>query len=400
MRNFSSASSAIITILLSVVLLFLFHFESLYLGPIKVSHLWKGSLLVYLLFVLLQKGKVKPYIYGPLILLSIMQLVNVELINNPVNSVILFATALILPLIGMYAFKFSPKQLQKTLLFFSSFFILCFIPYVLGLLTSLVEGYDLTIYGGEFGLVGPFQNPHTASMTLAASLIVIVYFWLLGTVNKAYFGALIIFGFYCLLTTYVRTGLAMLLVASIPMLTFFVKMKAGIFIRAVLVGATFIYLAFLWVGNNPVLMDRIAGKSIHFSENTFESAGSGRGGLYLNALEVYSETSIIKKIIGMGTTEKVNRIHDKMEESQDAPIGAHNAFLDILLGTGGIGLLLFFIFLRNIYKLINSSDNQYRTLGTSMFMAYLIMSFLQGYERITVCILFFLTLALMAKTKN
>ena len=147
MRNFSSASSTIIAILLSVVLLFLLHFESIYLGPIKVSHLWKGALLVYLLFVFIQKDKIKPYIYGPLLLLSIMQLVNIELINNPLNSITLFASTLILPLIGMYAFKFSPKQLQNSLLYFSSFFILCFLPYVLGLLTSLAEGYDLTIYG-------------------------------------------------------------------------------------------------------------------------------------------------------------------------------------------------------------------------------------------------------------
>ena len=85
-------------------------------------------------------------------------------------------------------------------------------------------------------------------MTLAASLIVIVYFWLLGIVNKVYFGALIIFGFYCLVNTYVRTGLAMFLVASIPMLTFFVRRKAGVFIRAAIVGATFICLTSLWVG--------------------------------------------------------------------------------------------------------------------------------------------------------
>lgn len=397
MRNFSSA---IITILLSVVLLFLFHFESLYLGPIKVSHLWKGSLLVYLLFVLIQKGKIKPYIYGPLLLLSIMQLVNIELINNPLNSITLFSTTFILPLIGMYAFKFSPKQLQKSLLFFSSFFILCFLPYVLGLLTSLEEGYDLTKYSDKsvlkFGLIGPFQNPHTASLTLAASLIVIVYFWLLGIVNKAYFGAIIIFGFYCLLTTYVRTGLAMLLVASIPMLAFFVTRKAGNLIRATIVGATFISLTSLWVVDNQILIDRIEGKSKYGSESSFATAGSGRGAIYLNALEIYSESNFIEKIIGMGNTQKVTRMSKKM----GYPFGAHNAFLDILLSTGAIGLLLFFIYLRNILKLIKSSDNQYCKLGTSMFMAYLTMSFFQGYGLITVNILFFLILALLAKTKN
>ncbi len=178
----------------------------------------------------------------------------------------------------------------------------------------------------------------------------------------------------------------------------FCKEKSWNFIRAAIVGATFISLTSLWVVDNQILKDRIEGKSKYGSENSFETAGSGRGGIYLNALEIYSESSFIEKIIGMGNTEKVTRINEKTRI--DNQIGAHNAILDILLDTGGIGLLLFIIYLRNILKLINSSDNQYCTLGTSMFMAYLIMSFFDGYERVTVNILFFLTLALLAKTKN
>ena len=98
--------------------------------------------------------------------------------------------------------------------------------------------------------------------------------------------------------------------------------------------------------NNQILMDRIEGKSMYGSESSFESAGSGRGGIYLNAIEIYSESNFIEKIIGMGVTEEVTRIYEKM--NIDSAIGAHNAFLDILLSTGGIGLLLFLIFLRNI----------------------------------------------------
>jgi len=204
-------SSAIITILLSVVLLCLFHFESLYLGPIKISHLWKGSLLFYLLFVLILKAKIKPYIYGPLLLLSIMQLVNIEIINNPLNSITLFATTIILPLIGMYVFKFSPKQLQNSLLYFSSFFILSFVPYQIGLLSSLGEAKDLVIYGGgedNKGLIGPFQGPHAAATALASSLLVVVFFWMSNTYNKWLLSMLFALGIYFLVLTYIRTDLA------------------------------------------------------------------------------------------------------------------------------------------------------------------------------------------------
>ena len=282
MRNFSSASSAIIAILLSVVLLFLFHFESLYLGPIRISHLWKGSLLVYLLFVLIQKGKIKPYFYGPLLLLSIMQLVNIELINNPLNSITLFATTLTLPLIGMYAFKFSPKQLQKSLLYFSSFFILSFVPYQIGLLSSLGRAYELIGYGSEnIGLVGPFQNPHAASTALASSLLVVVFFWLSNTYSKWLLSVLFALGLYFLFLTYVRTGMAMFAIGLLPIAWFFGKQSLVKFLRLAIVLSFSTLFIFSWVLSNEAMMSRITGERTGSSETeSFEQLGSGRGRLH------------------------------------------------------------------------------------------------------------------------
>src|SRR5690606_2999527 len=141
---------------------------------------------------------------------------------NTFNSILLFGTTLILPLLGIYTLQFTSKQISNGLLFFSSFFILSFIPYEIGLLKSIDEGYTLTSYGVEsYGSIGPFQAPHLASSALAGSFIVILYFWLINKYNRFYLTTLLVLGFYFLVFTYVRTGLAMVIIGVLPLLYYF-----------------------------------------------------------------------------------------------------------------------------------------------------------------------------------
>lgn len=391
-------SSAIITILLSVVLLFLIHFESLYLGPIKISHLWKGSLLVYLLFVLIQKGKIKPYFYGPLLLLSIMQLVNIELINNPLNSITLFATTLILPLIGMYAFKFSPKQLQKSLLYFSSFFILSFVPYQIGLLSSLGRVYELLSYGSEnIGLTGPFQNPHAASTALASSLLVVVFFWLSNTYSKWLLSVLFALGFYFLFLTYVRTGMAMFAIGLLPIAWFYGKQSLIKFLRLAIVLSFSTLFIFSWVLSNEAMMGRITGERAKSSETeSFEQLGSGRGMIYLSSLQIYAEANIAEKIIGVGQSDALQRMEDKTGH----PLVPHNGFLSLLLNNGILALLLFLSFIRNIYKLqkgMHQLDSS--ILIQALLLAYMTMTFFQNYDLLYAVLLLMLSIAFSYNTQ-
>jgi len=391
-------SSAIITILLSVVLLFLFHFESLYLGPIKISHLWKGSLLVYLLFVLIQKGKIKPYFYGPLLLLSIMQLVNIELINNPLNSITLFATTLILPLIGMYAFKFSPKQLQKSLLYFSSFFILSFVPYQIGLLSSLGSAYELLSFGSEDkGLIGPFQGAHAASTALASSLLVVVFFWLSNTYSKWLLSVLLVLGFYFLFHTYVRTGMTMFAIGLLPIAWFFGKQNLVKFSRLAIVLSLSTLFIFSWVLSNETMMSRITGERVWYSETeSFEQLGSGRGMIYLASLQIYAEANIAEKIIGVGQSEALQRMEDKT----GSRLIPHNGFLSLLLNNGILALLLFLSFIRNIYKLqkgMHQLDSS--ILIQALLLAYMTMIFFQNYDLLYPVLLLMLSIAFSYNTR-
>ncbi len=380
-------------LLYGLTLLFLFHFETTSIGSVKVSHLWKGAVLAYLIFVIFSEKKLKMFIYGPLLCISVLQLVNIELYNNPFNAVLLFSTTVIIPLIGIYVLRFKPEQLKLSLIFFSSFFILSFVPYQIGLLSSLGSVYELRGYGSEAkGLVGPFQNPHAASTALASSLLVVVFFWLSNTYSKWLLSVLFALGFYFLFLTYVRTGMAMFAIGLLPIAWFFGKHSLVKSLRLAIVLSFSTLFIFSWVLSNEALMNRITGERETSSETeSFEQLGSGRGLLFLSSLKIYAEANIAEKIIGIGPSEALQRM---------GGWPPYNGFLSLLLNNGILALLLFLSFIRNIYKLqkgMHQLDS--RILMQALFLAYMTMTFFQTYDILYTLLLLMLSIAFSYKTQ-
>ena len=365
-------------IISGISLLILFHFETLNIGPVKISHLWKGLLLVFLIFSL-QKRKVKQaFIYQPLLLLAFLQLFNFELAVNPFNAFLLFGTKLILPLSGIFILKYSANYLKTGLLFFASFFTLSFVPYELGWLESYGAIYELTAYGDdESGIIGPFQGAHAASTALAGSFLVILYFWFTKAFNKVYLSGLMILCFYFLVFTYVRTGMLMVVIGVIPMLIYFAREKVSARIRLVFFGGIFFILISGWVLSNKTMMDRITGNRKHSSETeSVEKLGSGRGLMYLYAIEIFMESNIFEKVIGIGQTQQKKRMESKLGSA----LVPHNGFLLILLNNGIIGLLAFLLFLRKIIILTKKVTYKERVLIRSLLYAYVVMTFFQTFD--------------------
>ena len=385
-------------LLYGLTLLFLFHFETTSIGSVKVSHLWKGAVLAYLILVVFRKKKLKMFIYGPLLCISVLQLANIELYNNPLNAVLLFSTTVIIPLIGIYVLRFKPEQLKLGLMFFSSFFILSFVPYQIGLLSSLGISYELLGYASEnIGLVGPFQNPHAASTALASSLLVVVFFWLSNTYSKWLLSVLFALGFYFLFLTYVRTGMAMFAIGLLPIAWFFGKQSLVKSLRLAIVLSFSTLFIFSWVLSNETMMSRITGERLGYSETeSFEQLGSGRGMIYLASLQIYAEANIAEKIIGVGQSEALQRMEDKI----GYPLVPHNGFLVLLLNNGILVLLLFLSFIRNIYKLqkgMHQLDS--RILIQSLLLAYMTMTFFQTYDLLYPVLLLMLSIAFSYNTQ-
>jgi MFS family permease len=338
--------------------------------------------------------KVDFFIYKPFLLFAIFQLLNEEIINNPLTAIFNFLIILQLPIMGIFILRYNQTTLKKILIFFSSLFILSFIPYYLGFISSLGSGYDLTPYGGFSGLVGPFQNAHGASIATAMSLIIIVFFWFEGSFKRSYLLALFLIGIFFLLNIFVRTGFSIFIIGSFPILFYFGRRRTKSFMK---VGFLIFILAALvstLVLKNEMLVNRIIGESKYGKENSIETIGSSRGFIYLTSFLLYIEANPIQKVIGMGKDEQVNR----MDKILWMKIGSHDAFLEILLVNGFIGLIIFLIYLYNIFKFIkNKPKTNFRVLAFALFVGYLIMCFVQGYEWLYANLMLMLSISYLYK---
>jgi O-antigen ligase len=362
-------------IFIGILLLFLLHFETLSIGRFKISLLWKGILLVYLFIIVLKNRQINYFIYKPLILLSILQLFNSDIVQDPVTAIVNFLTVLIIPLIGIYILNYDSGKLKKSIIFFSSFIILSFLPYQLGILTSIESGYDLEIFGGGTGLIGPYQNPHGASISLACSLVVVLYFLIEGFFPRIYLSLIFILGSYFLLVTYVRTGLVMFAVGVIPILFYFGKKNAKTLLKILIVGFFLAVLASKYISSNEVLLNRIMGRNEYNAEDSFENIGSGRISFWEASISIFKEADIIEKIFGMGQTEKFDRMYQKI----GMEIGSHNAFFDLLLSNGILGLFLFIFYLFKIFKFSLAYNSDFYILILALLSSYIAMCFFQGF---------------------
>jgi len=358
----------------------LFHFESMSLGPVKVSHLWKGALLGILMVKVLSRGTIRSSVYNPLLLLVVLGLCSLELIHNPLNAIFTFLTTIIIPMIGVYTLEKEPVWCRNTLHFLAAFFILSFVPYELGLLSSLGrEGYDMAYsysVDGE-GAIGPFQTVHSASTALAGALLVILYFLLTSEYNRLWLVSLFALGFYLLFSTYVRTGMAMFALGGLLMLGYLTMKSQRMLVRATLLGLVSALLVSAWVLPNDALMARILGERSNKSEYaSFETLGSGRGGLAIDALVIYREANFVEKVIGMGITEQKRRLFEIRGQS----LVPHNGFLGILIHQGALGLIFFVWFLVRFWKAAGRlSRREDLIFIRSLFLAYFIMTFFQNY---------------------
>ena len=145
-----------------------------------------------------------------------------------------------------------------------------------------------------------------------------------------------------------------------------------------------------YILTNDVLVNRLTGQSKYNTESNFKKMGSGRGEFLIVGLEVFSEAGIIEKIIGVGRSSQVNKFKNKIGKS----VGSHNAFMDVLLVNGLIGLMVFLVFLFRIVRFIRIRRSSYNILSQALFISYLMMSLFQGYGWLSANVFLMLSLAL------
>lgn len=301
------------------------------------------------------------------------------------QAVVLFSKTVTLPLATHFLThlfnKKNKSQILLHLFYFSGFVVLSFMPFQLGILQSRSEGYDLESYGiQETGIVGIFQNPHTASITIATAIInlIFIYHFLLkkqqNILYKRICLLLIAIGIFFLYKIFVRTGYILLIIGLVVLFIRqlnYKSLKYFVLIIAIsIAGLTYFY------NSNEAFRKKISDDYTGQQKNdNLSRYGSGRFLFALTNIKNWEESSIIIQFVGNG--EEISK--DLMEKKIGKRLFSHNGFVDVLIQNGIIGLLIYIGFIISYYKTIRSMrNNPFYDLCNANFFMYLTMQLLQG----------------------
>lgn len=388
------------------LLFFLLFFSLLYLEPLsmlglKFSILWKIPVMLYFSVFLYSyyhnRGnlKIKKGIFYSY-LLSFKQLITIGLLSFPITTFVSFFHFLLLPLIWNFFVIYNNYSKAILLVYtISIYIILSAIPFLLNVLTPLAEGVKLKAIGLEsFGFIGIFQTPHSASVSMACALLVLLYFQINRRPQKFIIyiqvWALIILGLYVLLQTYVRTGWAMFLVGSMVLLISKKNLKKFVFkvIPILIIAVISLYII---VSNNQALQNRLTDTRVDrvTTSSLEERLGSGRLMIAKASIKGWLESGLAAVILGNGQSLSMK----KTGEILGVDLVSHNGFIDILVTNGIVGMLLFLLMFFAINKYINIyKDCSFFSLARGVFSMFLIFFLLQG--GINYILIFYLAIVL------
>ena len=356
------------------MILVVMHFDTLPVGVLKVSHLWRAALLVVLLLTAKRMVIWKGYV--PLMALAVLSVIGNDIDLSPVDHAVAVFNLAIVGVFALYVEGMNERRLGKLMFTLAMCVVISFIPYSLGLLNSLGTLYDMESFGYSLiELVGAFQNPHGASIALASSLVVITVFLFSRRESVVLSVILLCLGGLFLMQTYVRTG--MLMYISGTTVAMFTDARYWRRIHWIAVALGLVLVVVTYYGIVDALVARVLGQGTYRHEDTFDQFGSGRGGIYLASLRIFWQADVFEKVIGMGKMKQIYLIG----KETGIYVGSHNAFLDVLLVYGAIGLTLFVSFLVGVLRLILGAPKSVeRTMAAAVFGAYLTMCLVQGYD--------------------
>jgi len=380
----------------------LLYFETLHIAGIKFAIIWKGVFIIFILGKFLSQGKSlftkKYFLYG--YLFNIKKIVTLSTFTSFLPSLIQLSRSIIFPLLLSYFNSFySNKQLLNLIQTLSIYIIISTIPFVFGFLDPLNQGYDLSRYGlSSFGFIGVFQNPHSASMTLALALLVILYFFnhTISNYKKIFYSVLIVIGIYALIQTYVRTGIVMLLVGVFVLYIY--KSKISRLLRIIPVLAIIAVGLFSYYQGNVAFKMRFQESNIYHQTDavTLDNIGSGRFQIATYAIKNWWGEGPLSIFMGLG--ESLAR--EKMANTKGSAVFAHNGFIEILQTDGLLGLLLYCNFMFLMYRVIaKNRKSPYYKLTLSLFLMFLTGLFLQGGDNIYLYTIIAISVILVGKNR-
>lgn len=392
--------------LFKIAFFYLFFFVLLYSGSISVGGmtiglLWKIAVLAAILLpvsvYILKTKQIELFVLFA-ILLSIKMFFNISSFDYFTTTIGVVAKNLMFPILFLFfVMKLNTEQLIYFAKHYSIFIVLSFVPFMLGVLDPISEGYKLDNYGfeGSFGLIGVFGNAHAASESLGIVLIVLFYFFQ-DTKNKyvklIYLGLLGL-GIYELILTYARTGM---LISFVGLFYLWIKEEGSKkFVTAAIFVVPIVFMSIYMYITNPILQMRMNDETTYTRESgKVREVGSGRPTIAKAALKNWYEEGFTGQFIGLGLEYGMI----KMGKAINNKILAHNGYIQILQQEGIIGALLFLLYLYSLLRyILKRKTNKYYIISMALVLGYMAEMLVQGNFSFTIILLMAIFLTLLKK---
>lgn len=314
----------------------LFYSESIAIGGMRVSQLWKIPLLACVVFYLFQhRRKLSPAWTQAYYWLSVKHLVNSGMVKDLFGNIQDGISFLFLPLFYNFFQNVKVRELvDKLLLCISQYFILTNIPFLFFGLDSFSEG---RLYGNIMGYTGIFQNQHAMSTIMGICIVVVLYYFKKGTfshwLEKVYNVCLLVLAAYAMYLGFARTGWMMCLlgvfVLYLPRNHNVKQWLVIASVMAILVGGVVFMM-----NVNKDFHDRVL--DINSTTGEQKALGSGRGKYIATALELYASGNAFELAFGMSMKD----LTEYEFRFTGHYILAHNGFVTLLVTDGIVGVLL------------------------------------------------------------
>ena len=314
----------------------LFYSESIEIGGLRMSQLWKIPMVGYLMFHLFQhRRKTTPLWTQAYYWLSVKHLFNSGCVKNLFVNIQEGISFLFLPLLYNYFQNAIKKEtVNKILLCICQYFILTNIPFLFFGLQTHKQGVE---YGDIVGYTGIFQNQHAMSTIMGICIIVLLYYFkkdeFRNVTVKLYNVLLLCLAAYSMYRGFARTGWAMCLLGIFILFlprNIGVKQWIGtIMVFCVLTGG----FGFMMMTNND-FHDRIL--DINSVTGKQKDLGSGRADFIANALELYASGNVFELAFG----KSMKDLKDYEYEKTGHHILAHNGFVTLLATDGALGVII------------------------------------------------------------
>lgn len=340
-------------ILFFIFLWLLLYIEPITIGPLKISQIWK-AIVVVSMFVYLLPKKMPSFIYIGY-LFAFKYLIYTYMPYGYLTAIQNTLEAMIFPLfLGFFYVKYknrpdATEQLIHIAILLSLFFIFSTVPFMFGLKT-LNPVTELDKYGIEgTATKGLFYHIAVSSkmFTIATVVLINAYKRFLNNFkNKIIWLSAVLLGTWFVFTSWTRTGWFIFFVALLISLFYNSSFKKKII--AVFV-SIFIFIGIVWIyENNEAFRYRLTGGTTYRTntELSVEQLAKARLPFIIVAIDNLKDEGTLGQCFGYGTQHGM----DLFKQKTGMEIVSHNKTTEILEASGIIALILYFIFIINLFK--------------------------------------------------